>query len=78
MIVLLDTNILMDALQERQPFDVSAKAIMRKAHNKEIMCCFTANAATDIFYLYKKARDLRSAQSALDYRRTPLTKNQRS
>jgi predicted nucleic acid-binding protein len=67
MIVLLDTNIIMDALQERQPFDVSAKEIMRKASNGEIACCFTANAATDIFYLYTKARDLQSARSALEY-----------
>ena len=65
--VLLDTNIVMDALQERQPFDVPAKEIMRKACNGEIKCCFTANAATDIFYLYTKARDLQSARSALDY-----------
>ena len=67
MTVLLDTNIIMDALQERQPFDAPAKEIMRKASNGEITCCFTANAATDIFYLYTKARDLQSARSALDY-----------
>ena len=67
MTVLLDTNIIMDALQERQPFDVPAKEIMRKACNGEIMCCFTANAATDIFYLYTKARDVQSARSALEY-----------
>jgi predicted nucleic acid-binding protein len=67
MIVLLDTNIIMDALQERQPFDASAKEILRNARNGKIKCCFTANAATDIFYLYKKARGLQSARSALEY-----------
>lgn len=67
MTVLLDTNIILDALQERQPFDVLAKEIMRKASSGEIACCFTANAATDIFYLYTKARDLQSARSAMDY-----------
>jgi len=65
--IMLDTNIIMDALQERQPFNVSAKEIMRKAQNGEIKCCFSANAATDIFYLYTKARNLQSARSALDY-----------
>ena len=67
MIVLLDTNIIMDALQERQPFDTLAKNILRKACTGEIECYFTANAATDIFYLYTKARDLQSARSALKY-----------
>ncbi len=28
MTVLLDTNIIMDALQERQPFDIAAKKIL--------------------------------------------------
>ncbi|MCL2678076.1 MAG: PIN domain-containing protein [Clostridiales bacterium] len=67
MMILLDTNIIMDALQERQPFDAAAKDILWRAQNGEIKCCFTANAATDIFYLYSKARDLKSAKNALSY-----------
>ena len=67
MIVLLDSNIIMDALQERQPFDAPAKEIMRKAHGREITCCITANAVADIFCLFKKARNLQSARSALEY-----------
>jgi predicted nucleic acid-binding protein len=57
----------MDALQERHPFDVAAKEIMRKGRGGEINVRFTANAASDIFYLYTKARDLQSARSAMDY-----------
>jgi len=67
MTVLLDTNIIMDALQERQPFDVAAKEILRKGCDGKIKICFTANAASDIFYLYTKARDLQMARSALVY-----------
>jgi predicted nucleic acid-binding protein len=67
MIVLLDTNIMLDALQERQPFDVEAKDILWRSQNGEFKCCFTANAATDIFYLYSKARDSQSARSAMDF-----------
>ena len=67
MIVLLDTNIIMDALQERQPFDVEAKEIMKRAQDGEITCMFTANAAADIFYLYSRARDLKSARAALNF-----------
>ncbi|MDR2615334.1 MAG: PIN domain-containing protein [Oscillospiraceae bacterium] len=65
--VLLDTNIIMDALQERSPFDIDAKEILRRAQNGELTCYFTANAATDIFYLYSKARGIKSARSALRF-----------
>ena len=68
MTVLLDTNIIMDALQERQPFDAEAKEILKRAQGgKEFTCLFTANAAADIFYLYSKARDMKSAKAALDF-----------
>jgi predicted nucleic acid-binding protein len=67
MTVLLDTNIIMDALQERSPFDVHAKEILKRGQNGEFSCLFTANAAADIFYLYTKARDLKSARAALDF-----------
>lgn len=68
MTILLDTNIIMDALQERSPFDIEAKEILRRSQGGiEFTCMFTANAATDIFYLYSKARDVRSARVALDF-----------
>ena len=67
MTVLLDTNIIMDALQERQPFDAPAKEILKRAENGAVVCLFTANAATDIFYLYSKARDVKSTRSALGF-----------
>jgi predicted nucleic acid-binding protein len=58
MTVVLDTNVIMDALQERPPFAAEAKEILLRAQNSEFACYFTANAATDIFYLYNKARNL--------------------
>jgi len=67
MTVLLDTNIIMDALQERQPFDIEAKDILNRAQNGEMSCLFTANAAADIFYLYSKTRDMKSAKTALGF-----------
>ena len=45
--VLLDTNIIMDALQERQPFDVEAKEILKREQDGGITEMFTVNAATD-------------------------------
>jgi predicted nucleic acid-binding protein len=66
--VLLDTNIIMDALQERSPFDVEAKEILKLAQDKyKLTCLFTANASADIFYLYSKARDVKSAKAALGF-----------
>jgi len=67
MIVLLDTNIIMDALQERSPFDIPAKEILMQGQSGKLTCMFTANAATDIFYLYSKARDMQTAAAALDF-----------
>jgi hypothetical protein len=54
----------MDALQERSPFDVSAKEILMQGQSGKFTCLFTANAATDIFYLYSKARDMKTANTA--------------
>ena len=67
MTILLDTNIILDALQERQPFDIEAKEILKRAEGRRFSILFTANAAADIFYLYSKARDTRSAKAALDF-----------
>lgn len=67
MTVLLDTNIIMDALQERQPFDITAKKILLLGQSGKIDCCFTANAATDIFFLYSKARNRSEANAALGF-----------
>ena len=66
--VLLDTNIIMDALQERAPFDIEAKEILKLAQDgKNFICMFTANAVADIFYLYSRARDTASAKAALSF-----------
>jgi len=68
MTVVLDTNIIMDALQERLPFDIEAKEILKHSQSgKEFTSLFTANAAADIFYLYRKAHDMKSAKAALAF-----------
>ena len=66
--VLLDTNIIMDALMERSPFDIEAKDILKRAQfGKELICYLTANTIADIFYLYSKAHNMKSAKSALNF-----------
>jgi predicted nucleic acid-binding protein len=40
---------------------------LRRGQNGELKCLFTANAAADIFYLYSRARDVKTARAALDF-----------
>lgn len=65
--VLLDTNIIMDALQERPPFDAAAKEILLCGQSGKVKCVFTANAMSDIFYLYSKVRSRKEAKVALGF-----------
>jgi predicted nucleic acid-binding protein len=48
---LIDTCIIIDALQNRDPFADDAKAIFRAAANNIFTGCITAKAVTDIYYL---------------------------
>lgn len=49
--VILDTCIIMDAIQNREPFAEDAKNIFRAAANKWFTGCITAKSSTDIYYL---------------------------
>lgn len=48
---LLDTCIIMDFLQNREPFAQNAKKIMQAAAMDLFTGCITAKSATDIYYL---------------------------
>lgn len=48
---LIDTCVIMDAIQNRAPFADNAKNIVRAAASKRFTGCMTAKAATDIYYL---------------------------
>ena len=49
--VILATCIIMDAIQNREPFAEDAKNIVRAAANKWFTGCITAKSSTDIYYL---------------------------
>lgn len=55
MIVLLDTCVIIDVLQDRQPFVEAAKKIFIAVANKQIEGCITAKSVADIYYLTHKA-----------------------
>ena len=48
---LIDTCVVMDFLQHREPFADDAKAVFRAAACEQFTGCITAKAATDIYYL---------------------------
>ncbi|PWM69838.1 MAG: PIN domain nuclease [Clostridiales bacterium] len=49
--VLVDTCVIVDALQDRKPFSENAKIIFYAVANKQIDGYITAKAITDIYYL---------------------------
>ena len=51
MIALIDTNIILDALMNREPWVSTAQAILRAAVMEKFMGCIIASQTTDIFYL---------------------------
>lgn len=48
---LIDTCVVMDFLQHREPFADDAKALFRAAACEQFTGCITAKSATDIYYL---------------------------
>lgn len=52
--VLLDTCMILDALQTREPFAADAQTIFLLAANERITACMTAKSVTDIYYLTHK------------------------
>ena len=52
--VLIDTCVIIDALQNRQPFAPEAEQIFLLAANQKFDAFITAKSSTDIFYLTKK------------------------
>lgn len=51
MTALLDTNVIVDALQAREPWNKAAENIFLKVANNTFTGCITAKSVTDIYYL---------------------------
>ncbi len=54
MTALIDTCVIMDFLQRREPFYEDAYRIMRHLAMETFMGCITAKSATDIYYLIRR------------------------
>lgn len=55
MTALIDTCVIIDALQSREPFVSDAQAIFLNVANQQFNGYITANSVTDIYYLTHKA-----------------------
>jgi len=53
--VLIDTNVILDALMARAPWNKNAKEIILLSAAGDITACITASSITDIYYLFRKA-----------------------
>lgn len=51
---LVDTCVILDALQKREPFWQDAEELFRAAAVKKVIACITAKSASDIYYLTHK------------------------
>ncbi|MCG9969200.1 PIN domain-containing protein [Pelotomaculum terephthalicicum JT] len=52
--VLIDTNVILDAMVSRAPFNESAEKLFLLAAEDKITAFITANSVTDIYYLLHK------------------------
>ena len=65
--VLIDTCIIIDALQSRQPFADDAQKLFLHAANHKFVGCITAKSATDIYYLsHRYTHDDRASREILN------------
>ena len=63
--VLLDTNVVLDALLNRQPFVAEAQQILRANDQERVSAYNTATTVTDIFYLARKALGIEPTMKAI-------------
>jgi predicted nucleic acid-binding protein len=63
--VLLDTNVVLDVLLKREPWQAAAAALWRAVDGARLIAYLPASAVTDIFYVARKLTDLVRARQAV-------------
>lgn len=64
---LLDTCVVIDAMQSREPFAKDAQMIFLAAANNQFIGCITAKSATDIYYLmHRHTHDDKASRDVLN------------
>lgn len=54
MVVLVDTNIIIDALTNREPYADNAKKILEKCATREVTGILAAHSIPNMFYIFRK------------------------
>lgn len=62
--IMIDTNVVLDVLLRREPFFQASYEVMKRSALEQVEGFVSATAATDIFYLLRKA--LKDSQAAKD------------
>ncbi|MBN1991638.1 MAG: PIN domain-containing protein [Anaerolineae bacterium] len=65
MLILLDTNILLDVLLDRQPWAIEAATIWQANEEGRIVGHLVASTLTDIFYIAHRLANLETARKAV-------------
>lgn len=63
--VLFDTNVVLDALLKRAPWDADSAACWQAGDDGKILACLTASTLTDIFYIARKQKGPDAARKAV-------------
>jgi predicted nucleic acid-binding protein len=76
--VIVDNNVILDALLPNKEFEATAKAVNQLITERDIPAFICANSLTDIFYFLKKAHSVESAKRDIvgliqSYEIIPLT-----
>lgn len=70
--VMLDNNVLIDALAAREPFCKEAQKILRLTAREELVGFFSVNSATDIYYILRKVAGADKAREVFSLSLTGL------
>jgi predicted nucleic acid-binding protein len=65
--ILIDNNVVIDALARRDIYQGSAEQIFSLAAEDKFALYITANSATDIYYVYRRLTSAGEAETALRY-----------
>ena len=64
--VLLDTNVVLDVILKRSPWQADAEAIWAAHEAGELEACLTASVLTDVFYIVRRFQGNASARLAVE------------
>lgn len=65
--IMIDTNVVLDVLLKREPFFRASYEVMKLSALERVEGCVSATAATDIFYLLRRAlKDNLAAKDGLE------------